>query len=84
MKVALIGGGSIACVIVRSLLDKYPDIRIVGVLGHDLQRAKGRLDGRVPLTSSIDDLLSGSRLAGKLATGHGPAGIIRRTSSSAG
>ena len=57
-KVALIGGGSIACVIVRLLTEKHPEIRLVGALGHDLDRANERLDGRIPLTSSIDELLS--------------------------
>ncbi len=56
-KVALIGGGSIACVIVRSLLEQHPEIRVVGALGHDLDRAKERLDGRIPVTSSIAELL---------------------------
>ena len=58
LKVALIGGGSIACVIVRFLLERHPEIRLVGALGHDLDRVNERLEGRVPLTSSIDELLS--------------------------
>jgi len=58
VKVALIGGGSIACVIVRSLLERHPEIRIVGALGHDRDRAKERLGGRIPVTSSIDELMS--------------------------
>ena len=58
VKVALIGGGSIACVIVRSLLERHPEIRIVGALGHDRDRAKERLDGRIPVTSSIHELIS--------------------------
>lgn len=55
--VALIGGGAIAGVIARSLIEQYPGIRLVGALGHDVDRAKERLDHRVPITSSIDELL---------------------------
>ena len=58
VKVALIGGGSIACVIVRLLLEKHPEAQVVGALVHDLDRVKERFDGRVPTTSSVDELLS--------------------------
>ena len=57
-KVALIGGGAIACVIVRLLLERHPEMRLVGALAHDLDRAKERLDARVPVTPSIAELLS--------------------------
>ena len=56
--VALIGGGSIACVIVRLLLEKHPQVRLVGALGLDVARARERIDGRIPLTASLDELLS--------------------------
>lgn len=56
--VALIGGGSIACVIVRSLLEQYPQVRLCGALDQDVARARERMDQRVPLTSSLAELLS--------------------------
>ena len=58
LKVALIGGGSIACVIVRLLLERHPEVRLVGALEHDVERARERLDPRIPLTSSVAELLS--------------------------
>src|SRR5688572_12331795 len=56
--VALIGGGSIACVIARSLLEQHPQVRILGALDQNVARAKERMDTRVPLTSSVEELLS--------------------------
>jgi aspartate dehydrogenase len=56
--VALIGGGSIACVIVRSLLEQHTQVRLVGALDRDVVRAKERMDPRVRLTASIEELLS--------------------------
>jgi aspartate dehydrogenase len=55
--VALIGGGSIACVMARSLLEQHPQVRLVGALDRDVAGAKKRMDARVPLTSSVDELL---------------------------
>jgi aspartate dehydrogenase len=58
LKVALIGGGAIASVIVRSLLERHPEVCLVGALGQDIDRAKERMNGRIPLTSSTAELLS--------------------------
>lgn len=55
--VALIGGGSIACVIARSLLEQHPEIRMVGALDNDVPRARERIDPRIALTSSLEELL---------------------------
>src|SRR5689334_555189 len=57
LRVALIGGGSIACVIARPLIDEHPEIRLVGALGHDVDRANRRLDACIPITSSIEEFL---------------------------
>ena len=57
--VGLIGGGSIARVIVRELLAHHPQIRLAGVLVHDQARAKALgLAESVRLTSSLPELLS--------------------------
>lgn len=57
--VALIGGGSIARVIARELLEHHPQIRLAGVLVHDQAQAKARgLADAVRLTSSLPELLS--------------------------
>jgi aspartate dehydrogenase len=56
--VAIIGGGSIACVIIRALLEQHPEVRLLGALDHDLDRAKERMGATVALTSSIEELLS--------------------------
>lgn len=58
LKVALIGRGSIAGVIMRSLLERHPEIRLAGALGHDIDRVNEQLERRIPLTSSIAELLS--------------------------
>lgn len=58
VSVALIGGGSIACVIVRSLLEQHAEVRLLGALDQDISRAKERMDPRVRLTSSLEELLS--------------------------
>ena len=57
ISIALIGGGSIASVVTRSLLERHPQVRILGALDHDLERARARLDARIALTSSVDELL---------------------------
>lgn len=57
--VGLIGGGSIACVIVRELLEHHPQIRLAGVLVHGESRTKNRrLAESVRLTSSLREFLS--------------------------
>jgi aspartate dehydrogenase len=57
--VALIGGGSIARIIARELLEHHPHVRLAGVLVLDIARAKERgMPDAVPLTSSLDELLS--------------------------
>jgi aspartate dehydrogenase len=57
--VALIGGGSIARVIVRELLKHHPNVQLVGVLVHDTARALERgLAKNTRLTSSLPELLS--------------------------
>lgn len=57
--VALIGGGSIARVIVRELLEHHHHVHLVGVLVHDPARALERgLAKSVRLTSSLPELLS--------------------------
>jgi aspartate dehydrogenase len=58
ISIALIGGGSIACVVTRSLLERHPQVRIVGALDSDVERARERMDSRIALTSSLDELLS--------------------------
>ena len=57
--VALIGGGSIARVIARELIQHHPQIRLAGVLVHDQAKAKslGLAEG-VRITSSLPELLS--------------------------
>lgn len=57
--VALIGGGSIARVIVRELLEHHRHVHLVGVLVHDPARALERgLAKSVRLTSSLPEFLS--------------------------
>ena len=57
--VALIGGGSIARVIARELIAHHPRIDLIGVLVHDLARAREcGLAGSVRVTSSLPELLS--------------------------
>lgn len=57
--VALIGGGSIARVIARELIERHPHVRLAGALVHDQAKAKARgLAGSVRLTSSLAELLS--------------------------
>ena len=58
ISVALIGGGSIACVVTRSLLEQHPQVRIVGALDQNVALARERMDRRIPLTGSLDELLS--------------------------
>ena len=56
--VALIGGGSIARVIARELLEHHPKVPLAGVLVHDPARAVERgLAKHVRLTSSLAELL---------------------------
>lgn len=57
--VALIGGGSIARVIARELLEHHPLVHLAGVLVHDPINARERgLAESVRLTSSLPELLS--------------------------
>ena len=56
--VAFIGGGSIACVVTRTLLDKHPQIDLLGAVDRDAEHARERMDARVRLTSSLEELLS--------------------------
>jgi len=57
--VALIGGGSIARIIARELLEHHPEVRLTGVLVHDVASAKERgMPDSVRLTSSLPELLS--------------------------
>ena len=58
ISIALIGGGSIACVVTRSLLAQHPQVRILGALDQDVARARERLDPSIALTASVDELLS--------------------------
>jgi aspartate dehydrogenase len=56
--VALIGGGSIARVIVRELLDHHREISLAGALVHDQAKALAHgLPDTVRLTSSLPELL---------------------------
>ncbi|MDB5903375.1 MAG: putative L-aspartate dehydrogenase [Betaproteobacteria bacterium] len=55
--VALIGSGAIACVMARSLLEQHPQVRLVGALDQNVARARQRMDARIPLTASLDELL---------------------------
>ena len=57
IRVALIGGGSIACVIARSLLADHPQVKLLGALDQDVTRARERMRERLLLTSSMDELL---------------------------
>lgn len=69
--VALIGGGSIARVIVRELLDHHPHVGLAGVLVHD--QAKALEHGLVPsvrLTSSLPELLRWSPALVAECAGH--------------
>ena len=80
--VALIGGGSIACVIARSLLEKHPQVRLVGALDQNIASARERLDKRIPLTASLDELLSWKprlvvECAGHAALGELGAGVLK-------
>lgn len=56
--VALIGGGSIACVIARTLLAQHPQVRLVGALDKDAAGARVRMDSRVHVTDTLSELLS--------------------------
>lgn len=58
ISIALIGGGSIACVVARSLLEQHPRVRILGALDRDVDAARERLGGCVAVVSSLDELLS--------------------------
>ena len=56
--VALIGGGAIARVIARTLLDEHPQIHVAGALYRDATRARDCVDSRIAVTGSLDELLS--------------------------
>ena len=69
--VALIGGGSIARVIVRELLEHHRHVQLAGVLVHDAARALARgLAKTVRLTSSLPELLSWQPTLVAECTGH--------------
>jgi aspartate dehydrogenase len=56
--VALIGGGAIARVIARTLLEEHRHIRVAGALHRDGARARECVDARIAVTASLDELLS--------------------------
>lgn len=56
--VALIGSGAIARVIARTLLEQHPEVLLVGAFDRDCARSRAKVDARIALTSSLDELLS--------------------------
>jgi aspartate dehydrogenase len=56
--VGLVGGGAIARVICRELIERHPHVRLAGVLVHDKAKATAHgMDARVRLTSSLSEML---------------------------
>ena len=74
--VGLIGGGSIARVIARRVVDRHPEIRLVGAV--DIDPAQSRARGfaeQVPLVETLPALLAlGPRLVAECA---GHAGLLQ-------
>ncbi|MFN7751943.1 MAG: aspartate dehydrogenase [Pseudomonadota bacterium] len=59
LAVALVGGGAIARVIARRLVDEHPEVRLVGALDIDPAGARERgFAPEVPLVDSLDALLA--------------------------
>src|SRR5215210_5134364 len=56
--IALIGGGAIARVIARTLLDEHPHITVAGALHRNGKREPHCIDSRIAVTASLDELLS--------------------------
>jgi aspartate dehydrogenase len=82
--VGLIGGGAIARVIARTLLDEHPHVHVAGALHRDGTRAPDDCIGsRIAVTDSLDELLSWKptlviECAGHAALAeHGP-GVLER------
>lgn len=83
LPVALIGGGAIARVIARELVDTHPEVRLVGALDIDPAGARERgFAPEVPLVDSLEALLArGPAFVAECAghaglTQHGP-GVLR-------
>lgn len=83
LPVALVGGGAIARVIARQLVDSHPEVRLVGALDIDPAGARERgFAPEVPLVDSLDALLAlGPAFVAECAghaglSQHGP-GVLR-------
>src|SRR5688572_29141758 len=57
IRVALIGCGSIACVIARTLAERYPEVELAGAIDADAERARERVGGRLAVTTSLEELI---------------------------